>query len=63
MFAVERGGNIPIDQAAAELGAPAWFLRALIVALATEAGGDQIAVAVRPKAPRVAPYLAGVTLQ
>ena len=62
-FAIKRGGNIPIDQAAAELGAPAWFLRALIVALASELGGGQVAEAVRPKAPRLAPYLAGVTLQ
>jgi hypothetical protein len=61
--AIERGGNIPIPVAAAELGAHAWFLRALIIALAGELGGDQVTEAVRPRSPRVADHLKGVTLQ
>ena len=61
--AVARGGNVPITQAAAELGAPVWFLLALAAALRSTEAADDITEAVRPRAPKVAPYLVGVTLQ
>ena len=56
---VERGGKIPFTQAAAELGAPEWFLRAVTKA---EPRHDLIAI-VAPRAPKVVERLEGVTLQ
>ena len=50
--AIARGGNVPMAQAAAELGAPAWFLAVLAAALDKADAADCIAVAVRPKAPK-----------
>ena len=56
---LERGGKIPFAKAAAELGAPEWFLRAVTKA---EPRHDLIAI-VAPRAPKVIERLAGVELQ
>ena len=56
---LERGGKISFAQAAAELGAPEWFLRAVTKA---EPRHDLIAI-VAPRAPKVLERLEGVTLQ
>jgi hypothetical protein len=61
-----RGVRISFGQAAAELGAPAWFLRAVIVATTNDrtAYSDRAIIEiVRPRAPKVAANLEGVTLQ
>lgn len=63
LSAMERGGNIPIAQAAAELGAPRWFLIALDAVLHHMDSRDAIAEAVRPRAPKAAEHLRGITLQ
>ena len=56
---IARGGKISFPQAAAELGAPEWFLRAVTKA---EPRHDLIAI-VAPRAPKVVERLEGVELQ
>lgn len=59
---IKRGGKTTFDEAAAELGAPAWFLEALVGATRNLPKPDDppIVKAVRPRAKPE--YFAGVTL-